>query len=73
MAGVMHNEKAMKAFLWRIVYVAIAVVMLMMILPLFFSVVGFPIEGNLFQLLRLCIACIAVLYVLFGPPPPAPW
>lgn len=63
----------MKAMLWRVVFAAIAVVMLLMILPLFLSVVGFPIEGQLWALLKLCIACIAVLYVLFGPGPPAPF
>ncbi len=63
----------MKAFLWRVVYAAVCVVMFVLIAPLFLSVVGFPIQGNLWNLIRLCVACIAVLYVFFGPPPPAPW
>lgn len=63
----------MKALLWRVVFAALAVVMFLMIMPLFLAVVVFPVSGNLWELIRLCVGCIAVLYVLFGPPPPAPW
>jgi hypothetical protein len=63
----------MKAFLWRIVYAAFAVVVFWLIFPLFMEVVGFPPGGPLIALMRICIACIAVAYVLFAPPPPMPF
>lgn len=63
----------MKAFLWRILYAVICVVIALLIIPLFLSIVGFPMSGQVDQLVRLVIACLAVLYVLFGPVPPMPW
>lgn len=63
----------MRNFLWRIVFAALAVVMFWLVFPLFLSVIGFALSSNVVALLRVCIACIAVLYVLFGPAPPAPW
>jgi len=59
--------------LWRVVYAAIAVVMFWLIFPLFLAVIGFALPANLVLLLRLVTACLAVLYVLFGPVPAAPW
>ncbi len=63
----------MKALLWRMLYAVICVVIALLVIPLFLQVVGFPLSGALEQLVRLLIACIAVLYVFFGPVPPAPW
>lgn len=63
----------MKGFLWRIVYAAFFVVVFWLVFPLFLAVVGFSAGGPLIALLRVCIACIAVAYVLFGPPPPMPF
>ncbi len=63
----------MKSLLWRMLYAVICVVIALLIIPLFLQVVGFPLSGSLEQLIRLLIACIAMLYVFFGPPPAAPW
>lgn len=63
----------MRAFLLRIIYAVIVVVMLLIVIPLFFSVVGFALPGAAWELIRLCIVCLAVLYVLFGPEPPSPF
>jgi hypothetical protein len=63
----------MKAFLWRVVYAVICVVLALAIIPLFAQVVGFPIGGPLWELIRICIAGIAVVYAFFGGQPPAPW
>jgi hypothetical protein len=63
----------MKALLWRVLYAVICVVIALLIIPLFLQVVGFPVSGQVEQLLKLVIACLAVLYVFFGPPPPMPW
>ena len=63
----------MSAFLWRIIYAVVCVVIFWLVFPLFLSVVGFNPANNLIALMKICIACIAVLYVLFGPPPSAPF
>jgi hypothetical protein len=63
----------MKAFVWRIVYAAIVVVMFWLIFPLFMEVVGFAPGGSLLALMKICVGCIAVLYVLWGPEPPMPF
>ncbi len=63
----------MKAFLWRVLYAVLLVFMFFWIAPLFAAAVGFPVGGAMWQLLRAVIACIAVLYVIWGPAPPAPF
>ncbi len=63
----------MKNFLLRMLYALICVVIFLVVFPLFMSVVGFPITGQVWALIRMLVACIAVVYVLFGPTPPAPW
>ncbi len=63
----------MKNLLWRMMYAVICVVIALLVIPLFLSVVGFPMSGDVARLIRLLIAGIAVLYVFFGPVPPAPW
>ena len=63
----------MKALLWRVIYAVIVVVILLALLPPLFALLGFPMGGALWQVLRICIAGIAVLYIIFGPGPPAPF
>ncbi len=63
----------MKAMLWRVIYAVLCVVIFFLIFPLFASIVGFALGGDVWQLIRICVGCIAVLYVLFGPQPPAPF
>ena len=63
----------MRAFLWRALYAVICVVMLFWLLPLFLAVVGFPLAGPAWTLIRAIVACLAVAYVVFGPPPRTPW
>lgn len=63
----------MSSMLWRIIYAVVCFVMFMLVVPLFFDVVGFAVQGSLWQLLRICVACLAVLYVFFGPEPPRPF
>ena len=58
----------MSALLWRIIIAVICVVLILAILPPFFRVVGFDVSGDVWNILRICIAGIAVLYVLKGPP-----
>jgi hypothetical protein len=63
----------MKAFIWRIIIAAICYVLFWLVFPLFLQVIGVPIGGALIELMRICTAAIALLYVLFGPAPPVPF
>ena len=63
----------MKALLWRVIYAVLAVVLLFALVPAVFSVVGFPLAANVWAILRVCIAGIAVFYVLGGADPRAPF
>ncbi len=58
----------MSTLLWRVIIAVLAVVLLFALLPPFFAIVGFTPDGNVMQVLRICIAGIAVFYVLKGPP-----
>lgn len=62
----------MKAMLWRIIYAVICVLLLFALIPAFCDFVGFPL-GGAWPILRICIGGIAVLYVLAGPEPRAPF
>ncbi len=63
----------MKSMLWRILYTVLCVFMFFWIAPLVAAAVGFPITGPMWQLVRAVVACIAVLYIVWGPSPPAPF
>lgn len=62
----------LKAALWRIVYVVIVVIVLMLIGPLFLELIGVTIPGTMLALLKACLGLIALIYVVFGPDAPAP-
>jgi len=59
----------MSALLWRVIIAVICVVLIMMLLPPFFALVGLNVDPNLMTILRICIAGIAILYVLKGGQP----
>ena len=63
----------MRALLWRIIYAVLILVMVVWIVPLFFAVVGFSPGAAAWTLIKACSVCLAVLYVLMGPQPPAPF
>ena len=61
-----------KALLWRVVYAVILVVILAVVIPLLLELVGMPLPtGPAITLLRFAFAGLVILYVLFGPEPPA--
>ncbi len=63
-----------KGLLWRVVYAVILVVVLVVVIPLLFALVGVGIpSGPAITLLKFAFACLILLYVFFGPPPPAPF
>lgn len=59
------------ALFWRILIAAICVVAIWAIVPAFIALLGFPVDANLMIILRVCVAVIALFYVLKGPVPPA--
>jgi hypothetical protein len=62
----------LKALLWRLVYAVILVVILAFVIPLLLELVGVPIPtGPAIMLLRFAFGALVILYVLFGPEPPA--
>lgn len=63
----------MKAFIWRIVYAAVCVFMFWWIFPLFLLVIGFHLPSDIQQLLKVAVACLAILYVLYPSQPPTPF
>lgn len=63
-----------KGILWRVVYAVIFVVILVFIIPLLFELVGLSLPaGPAIVLLKFAFACLIVIYVIFGPAPPAPF
>lgn len=58
----------MSALLWRIIIAVVCVVLILALLPPFFHVVGFSVSGDVMLILKICIAGLAVLYVLKGNP-----
>jgi hypothetical protein len=60
----------MSALLWRVIIAVLGVVLIFALLPPLFRIVGFPLDGDLLMVLKICIAGIAVFYVLRGPAPP---
>jgi hypothetical protein len=63
-----------KALLWRVIYAAILIVILVVIVPLVFEMVGigFP-AGPAITLIKFAFACLVLIYVFFGPVPPSPF
>ena len=58
----------MTALLWRVLIAVVAVVIVLALIPPGARIIGFPIEGDLWLVGRLCIAGLAVFYILNGPP-----
>jgi len=56
----------MSGILWRIIIAVICVVLVFALVPLIFQVIGFPLSGALWSILRICIAGIALLYIITG-------
>jgi hypothetical protein len=58
----------LSALLWRVIIAVISVVLILAILPPFFHIVGFAPSSDVLTVLKVCIAGLAVLYVLKGNP-----
>jgi hypothetical protein len=62
----------MAAILWRVLIAAICVVLIFLLIPPFAQVIGFTISAPLMTIIKICVAGLALLYVLRGPAPPWP-
>jgi len=62
----------MPGILWRVIIAVVACVLAYLLIPPVAHVIGFPISGDVMLILKICIAGIAVYYILRGGPPPAP-
>jgi hypothetical protein len=63
-----------KSLLWRLVYAVILVLICIFAIPLLFELVGLSLPGGPgIVLLKFAFACLIILYVFFGPEPPAPF
>ncbi len=61
----------MSALLWRVLIAVICVVIALALIVPVSEILGFPVSGNVLQVLRICIAGLAALYIFKGPPFPA--
>jgi len=44
----------------------------MLVLPLLFGALGLPLPSDAIQLIRICAAIVALVYIIWGPPIPRP-
>jgi hypothetical protein len=62
----------MSALLWRIIIAVVAVVLIHLVLPPLFRILGFAASDDVILILNVCIAGIALFYIIRGNPfPPA--
>lgn len=64
----------LKAVLWRLVYAVILVVVLAFVIPLLLQLLGVSLPmlaGPAITLLKFALAALVIIYVFFGPDPPA--
>lgn len=60
----------MTGILLRTIFAVVAVVVLFVLIPVVFRVVGMPLSADVWMILRVCIAGLAVLYIAFGKQTP---
>jgi len=60
----------MSGLFWRILIALVCVLALAAIIPALARVLGFPLDADVVLIVRVCIAAIAVLYIIRGPNPP---
>ena len=52
--------------IWRILIAVVAVVFTFLILPPLMHVLGLSLSGDVLMVIKLCVAALAVFYILFG-------
>jgi hypothetical protein len=58
----------MSALIWRVLIAVICVVVLYALIPPLVRILGFGLSGDVLLVLRICVAGLALLYILKGPP-----
>ncbi len=56
----------MKPMLWRVLFAVIAVILFYALLPPVSHVIGFAISGDLMTIIRIVVAGLAVVYIIWG-------
>lgn len=56
----------MGAILYRTILAVIACVVLFVLIPVLFRVVGLPLSADVWLILRICIAGLALLFIAWG-------
>lgn len=62
----------MPSIAWRIIIVVVAAVFLMLIVPPLLGLLGITLAGNAYQIIKICLALIAVCYIIWGGPVSVP-
>jgi len=57
----------MPQMLWRVIIVCIVAICLKLIVPLLLSILGIGVDGAILQLITICLALIAIWYIIWGP------
>jgi hypothetical protein len=63
----------MTGIFWRILVAVVAVVLTFALIPPLSRILGFGVTGDVMLVVRVCVAGIALFYILRGPwPSPKP-
>ena len=60
----------MSGILWRILIAIVACVLAFQLIPPVCRIIGFDLSADVMLVVRICIAGLAVLYILRGASPP---
>lgn len=60
----------MAGMLWRVLLAVLSVVIVFALIPPVSRLLGFSVSGDLFTVIRIVVAGLAVFYILRGPAPP---
>lgn len=59
----------MAGILWRVLIAVICVALALALIPPVAAEIGLSLSGNLLKIIKICIAGLAVLYILRGATP----
>ncbi len=59
----------MASILWRVLIAVIAVLLVYALIPPVSRILGFDVSGDLFLVIKVVVAGLAVFYILRGAPP----
>ncbi len=60
----------MTALIWRVIIAIFCCIIAFALIPPVFRIIGFEMTSDLMIILRVCIAGLAILYILRGRTPP---